>query len=689
MSYNVKTTAGNTLVVVPDRSIDQATTSLALVGFNATDYGLHHAENFVHLLEHFASDVSPPNPMTGQLWFDTGSNAMKVYHEGKWGTVSGTPSTGGDPNEGGISGVFHCPIASQNTSVALLFAGGSIVAVIASKDIPQSALPQSVAIDGLDYTFQNKFAFGLQGGLTLADGNDENNADDYVIAGRVPLAEQAHFAGGGVDDAEVSGWGYIDMGAGKSVGLMISNGQIIAAVSSAIIKSVDLPTSISFYVKKDRDTGTGSANFTGEYKGLDANYNKVTCQLKARFPAQVYKEWGTDANGIPVVVSETPDVSLFPGITFAMQVNSNGAVNQAINSLYAKLTSAYGTAIASASDELKVWVDERSATAQKVTSLVATFTTATGTTSVAEAVQSLIARATDTSATSTAITSLKAEFQSALGTSSFGEALQKLTTTANATGANSQAITSIQSTFTDKFGGQNFAEAINNLFTKTSDDGGAVAGWGLSLNSNGYITGIEALNGGASNNYFKVTSSNFIIGDNNIDFIPFQVKDGKVYMKNAVIENLTLTGEKIAGGLSGAFKFTAPDTYVSQRYVEQTIIETPPFSIGDNLTEGQAVAFICFYQDGRYARDNGQDVRVYVNTGGGYVLQRYHQQQGFRVKGGDITFAIPVMFPITFSSTQQCQIKVTSTMIMMPGQDSPGNPSYCRNTEIHVFRMAR
>ena len=40
---------------------------------NATAYGTVIAENFLHLLENFASPTEPRTPVEGQLWYDSTS----------------------------------------------------------------------------------------------------------------------------------------------------------------------------------------------------------------------------------------------------------------------------------------------------------------------------------------------------------------------------------------------------------------------------------------------------------------------------------------------------------------------------------------------------------------------------------------------------------------------------------------
>lgn len=53
-------------------------TSLILPGYSTALYGERIAENFVHLLENFASETQPDNPTLGQLWFVPSINALKV-----------------------------------------------------------------------------------------------------------------------------------------------------------------------------------------------------------------------------------------------------------------------------------------------------------------------------------------------------------------------------------------------------------------------------------------------------------------------------------------------------------------------------------------------------------------------------------------------------------------------------------
>lgn len=80
MAYTINKTDGTVLTDLLDNSVDKITTDLVLVGKNTANYGEFFNENFVKLLENFASSEAPRAPLKGQLWYDTGENKLKFYN---------------------------------------------------------------------------------------------------------------------------------------------------------------------------------------------------------------------------------------------------------------------------------------------------------------------------------------------------------------------------------------------------------------------------------------------------------------------------------------------------------------------------------------------------------------------------------------------------------------------------------
>ena len=79
------------VIVVEDREINDTDTSIGFVGKQATGYGQVVAENFLHILENFASINPPANPVEGQTWYDTtvNINQLKVYDGTNWVAAGG------------------------------------------------------------------------------------------------------------------------------------------------------------------------------------------------------------------------------------------------------------------------------------------------------------------------------------------------------------------------------------------------------------------------------------------------------------------------------------------------------------------------------------------------------------------------------------------------------------------------
>lgn len=97
MTYKINKTDGSLLTEIVDSTIDQTASDLTLVGKNVAGYGEFINENFVKLLENFANTSEPNNPITGQIWFDTAQNRLKVYDGNGFRIGSGPIVTGTPP----------------------------------------------------------------------------------------------------------------------------------------------------------------------------------------------------------------------------------------------------------------------------------------------------------------------------------------------------------------------------------------------------------------------------------------------------------------------------------------------------------------------------------------------------------------------------------------------------------------
>ena len=89
-------------IIVEDREINNTDTSLSLPGRNSTAYGEAIASNFLHILENFANNNPPANPVEGQTWYDTtvGVDALKIYDGTNWVESGGIKKGAAQPEVG-------------------------------------------------------------------------------------------------------------------------------------------------------------------------------------------------------------------------------------------------------------------------------------------------------------------------------------------------------------------------------------------------------------------------------------------------------------------------------------------------------------------------------------------------------------------------------------------------------------
>lgn len=96
---------GKTDISLPENTFNAAATPITLTGRGVKNYGEIQQENFIRLMENFASATPPANPTIGMLWYDTtsGVRVPKVYDYSEvWlplivGDTSGFITLAGDP----------------------------------------------------------------------------------------------------------------------------------------------------------------------------------------------------------------------------------------------------------------------------------------------------------------------------------------------------------------------------------------------------------------------------------------------------------------------------------------------------------------------------------------------------------------------------------------------------------------
>ena len=126
MSYQIYRTNGTLLTTVPDGTANTTSTSLTLPGRSYPGYGLVVDTNFVHQLENFSNVSPPPNPIVGQLWYNTANSTLHICpldgitSEGQWLQI---PITSSDGNTTLSNVIVTGNVTVAGTITAALFSG--------------------------------------------------------------------------------------------------------------------------------------------------------------------------------------------------------------------------------------------------------------------------------------------------------------------------------------------------------------------------------------------------------------------------------------------------------------------------------------------------------------------------------------------------------------------------------------
>jgi hypothetical protein len=121
MSYIINNSRGQVLAVVADGTVNTTATDLALVGRALTDYGTYENENYVYLLENFANNTAPTQPILGQLWYNSDTDVLSTYTSADaWVALATEPYVQAQKISPAFTGIPTAPTAAAGTATTQL-----------------------------------------------------------------------------------------------------------------------------------------------------------------------------------------------------------------------------------------------------------------------------------------------------------------------------------------------------------------------------------------------------------------------------------------------------------------------------------------------------------------------------------------------------------------------------------------
>jgi microcystin-dependent protein len=324
-SYLVNYTDTNkTPITVPDQLGDNST-SLTLSGRQSNSYAVEIAENFLHLLENFAKNSEPENPVEGQLWFDASPNSLqlKVFDGTAFVPAGNVFKSGATPTQGKPGDLW----VDTEKQQLYLYNGStwSLVGPNFNEVNKTGAEGESiVGKDGQTYNVVSVFSNGVRVAVISKDRFSPKSA----LSGFTEIKQGINISTANFNDNVETNklWGTAE----SANGLVVSN-KVIAA-ENFLRSDVASFTNYSFSVRNDGGLSVGanaSTTISNDITGSAKIYHK-TSGSSIDF---VVNNSGTDAVALRILASGpkvginnlSPDVEL--DVTGAVKVSDTLAVS--------------------------------------------------------------------------------------------------------------------------------------------------------------------------------------------------------------------------------------------------------------------------------------------------------------------------------------------------------------------------
>jgi hypothetical protein len=341
MSYTINLTDGAVFATIADGTIN-TTSSMTLVGKNYAGYGQFLDTNFIHLLEN-ASNVTPPgNPLTGQLWWDSGNGLLKTFNGTAWKVVSAATASGTAPS--GSSSVAGDLWYDSTNAQLNVYTGASWLLVG----------PQSTSGQGTS-------------GAIVASVVDNSAVSHVVIELWVNnnivgmVSKDAFFTPG---TAVPGGWGIQTIYPGITLATTVGGQTPLFTGTATSALSVSGQGANAFMLTGNNTSTIGTLsvlNNTGLYVGTNSDFNATVTGTAVTLRNQTTNgnlNFSVNINGTPtnaIQINGSTGVVSIPNLTFSafgnisvgniINANGNGVGNIGgptgfFNTVFAKSTSA-------------------------------------------------------------------------------------------------------------------------------------------------------------------------------------------------------------------------------------------------------------------------------------------------------------------------------------------------------------
>jgi hypothetical protein len=309
MAYTIIRTNGDTLTTIQDGTINTTSTSLGLPGRNYAGYGQTLNTNFVKIIENFASDTPPANPLKGQLWFNTNNGTLNVCPADgttsavSWLTLASTNS-GGSATLGNLTVIGN--IIGNNASITNAILGDTITVRLATvtEALTASAISgTSGTISSLNtqtITTGSTTTSGSLTGVWTVNGSASGNAFS-IITGNIS------FVGGSTNGIKTDNYMYAN-GVTFNPSGQYSNSNVsnyLTAVSGGFTGNISPTKVTTSYL-------AGGGNVSGIWTlTAGARFEATYADLAERFEADAEYDAGTvvEIGGAKEVTAVVEDLS--------------------------------------------------------------------------------------------------------------------------------------------------------------------------------------------------------------------------------------------------------------------------------------------------------------------------------------------------------------------------------------------